>query len=67
MIKHEMQDKIRETPSLTKVMGGTLTKVMGGSTGLLFAFLIAMLVFAWGSDWSGLGNIPERSPQQIQE
>jgi high-affinity Fe2+/Pb2+ permease len=59
MIKHEMQDKIRETPSLTKVMGG--------STGLLFALLMAMLVFAWGSDWSGLGDIPERSPQQIQE
>jgi hypothetical protein len=66
MIRHEMQDKIRETPSLTKVMGGS-TKLMGGSTGLLFALLIAMLVFAWGSDWSGLGNIPERSPQQIQE
>jgi hypothetical protein len=66
MIKHEMQDKIRDAPSLTKVMEGS-TKLMGGSTGLLFALLIAMLVFAWGSDWSGLGNIPERSPQQIQE
>jgi hypothetical protein len=57
MIKHEMQDKIREKePRRTRVEGKS-----GGKAGLLFAFVIAMLALMWSSDWSGLGGIPERS------
>jgi hypothetical protein len=56
MIKHEMQDKIREKePRRTRIEGKS------GKAGLLFAFLIAMLALVWSSDWSGLGGIPERS------